>query len=272
MRTLLLGEKGLASRVEGIALYNFTVCYGDAEKARFIRSLHPINKFALAPEHGFSLFVTSMLSIPPVRVSALQAVLMYTVQEVKDPNKPEDWIFQLIITWDSNDPEHEKLNIGEEAALAKLKEIGKGFAEPWKSALLYLPDDQELKFNNVAYWISIPWDNHGGKITLAGDAAHPMPPRELKARPYLQVKMLIRIEDRGQGLNNCVADVSSLLKALKDVANGSAELGSAISAYDAEVVERGSKEVATSRMSAIMLHDFEKFMSAPIFKKGYAKN
>jgi len=37
--------------------------------------------------------------------------------------------------------------------------------------------DTTQAFNDRLYYlVLVPWDNHGGRITLAGDAAHPMPP------------------------------------------------------------------------------------------------
>ena len=45
----------------------------------------------------------------------------------------------------------------------------------------------------------------------------------------------------------------------------------AISAYDEELVKRGSEEVQVSLKSAILIHDWEKFMESPVMKKGYVK-
>jgi hypothetical protein len=42
-----------------------------------------------------------------------------------------------------------------------------------------MPDDTKITYNNIAYWVPVPWYNHEGRATLAGDAAHPMPPRML---------------------------------------------------------------------------------------------
>lgn len=56
-------------------------------------------------------------------------------------------------------------------------------AEPFRSANLWIPDDTPVKFDDIAYWVTIPWDNHGGRITLAGDAAHPQAPRKQSSLP-----------------------------------------------------------------------------------------
>ena len=77
--------------------------------------------------------------------------------------------------------------------------------------------------------------------------------------------------DRGQGLNHCIADVANFVQAIIDVNEGRATAAEAISAYDAELVKRGSDEVKTSRDNALLVHDFEKFMDSPVLKQGYTR-
>jgi len=93
---------------------------------------------------------------------------------VPDPEKPETWVFQLMPTW-LNDG---KMHSGGAAGLAELKEIAQDLVEPWKSSILCIPDTTEISPNSVSYWITTAWDNRDGMITLAGDAAHPLPPRK----------------------------------------------------------------------------------------------
>lgn len=62
--------------------------------------------------------------------------------------------------------------------LRQLQEMAEMFSEPWKSAFAWLKDDQKVWYAPLTQWDpSLPehaWDNHGGRVTLAGDAAHPM--------------------------------------------------------------------------------------------------
>jgi 2-polyprenyl-6-methoxyphenol hydroxylase-like FAD-dependent oxidoreductase len=58
VRELILGEKGKPSSV-GFASYGVVVCYGDAERAKTIRAVHPINHVALHPEEGMCLWTSS---------------------------------------------------------------------------------------------------------------------------------------------------------------------------------------------------------------------
>lgn len=58
--------------------------------------------------------------------------------------------------------------------LTALKKKAATFADPFKSAFLWIPDDTKLFANYLSYWTPIPWDNKDGRVILAGDAAHPM--------------------------------------------------------------------------------------------------
>ena len=76
-------------------------------------------------------------------------------------------------TWKADGKEHH----GGAQGLAELKEMAESLVDPWKSSLLWIPDGTDVAPNKVAYWITSPWDNVKGTVTLAGDAAHPLPPR-----------------------------------------------------------------------------------------------
>jgi hypothetical protein len=58
--------------------------------------------------------------------------------------------------------------------LKALKKKAETFGEPFKSAFLWIPDDTQLFANYLSYWMPVPWDNRNGRITMTGDAAHPM--------------------------------------------------------------------------------------------------
>lgn len=145
------------------------------------------------------------------------------------------------------------VHVGGAPGLAEVKELATDLAEPWRSSLLWIPDDTDVTCNTVAYWPTTPWDSKHGTITLAGDSAHPVPPH------------------RGQGLNHGIADAANFVKALVAIKEGTQTKDAAIEEYNAELVKRGADEVSTSVKNALLVHDFEKFMDSPVLKQGYTK-
>ena len=89
--------------------------------------------------------------------------------------------------------------------MERVKELAESYAEPWRSALSHIADDAVLPVDCGQYWMPVPWDNRAGRVTLTGDAFHPMLPH------------------RGQGLNNAVQDAAQLVETFKKAKNG--ELG-----------------------------------------------
>ncbi|KAI9701416.1 MAG: hypothetical protein M1820_006507 [Bogoriella megaspora] len=234
--TLLVGTDGAQSRVRthifgeerGRALtvpysaVNLHVNYHDAEKAEFVRQLHPIMAMGIHPE-GYWLWIS--------------------IQDVVDPNDPLTWNFQLQATWRQKEGE-------DVSSLANLKRRAETFGEPFRSAFLSLPEDATVLPNRMSYWMPIPWDTHGGRIVLAGDAAHPM------------------TFQRGQGMNHGIADASNLTKLVKAAAAGEIGWKEGIEAYQDEMIDRAGDEVATSKMNTEMLHDWERCKSSPLLVRG----
>jgi hypothetical protein len=57
-----------------------------------------------------------------------------------------------------------------------MKDITETFSEPFKSIVQGLPEDTPAFVRSLYYWRPVQWPNFDGKITIAGDAAHPMLP------------------------------------------------------------------------------------------------
>lgn len=109
----------------------------------------------------------------------------------------------------------------------------------------------------MAYWIAEPWDTRHGRITLAGDSAHPMP-------PY-----------RGQGGNHAILDSFNFVVAVKKIANattGRAELqANLMKEYSDEVARRGAEETALSKKNGMMLMAYDDFKESPYAKQGLTR-
>lgn len=58
--------------------------------------------------------------------------------------------------------------------LAGMKRRASNFAEPFRTAILSVPYDTLVTEIKLGDWPCLEWDNSGGRVTLAGDAAHAM--------------------------------------------------------------------------------------------------
>ena len=176
-----------------------------------------------------------------------------SIQDVQDPGKPEEWLFQNIISWVGQPRSKDFAN--REEILEFWREKATMFAEPWRSVGTALPDDLPIGIDRTTVWRpTIDWSQSlGGRVTLAGDAAHAMPAH------------------RGQGLNNALQDAAVLVRELLAVKNGQEELGDALRAYERDMKQRALQEIPISVMQAQMVHSFDTLMEAPFFKHGMNK-
>jgi 2-polyprenyl-6-methoxyphenol hydroxylase-like FAD-dependent oxidoreductase len=165
--TILIGADGTRSHARTIAIgsaeraaptpfsiwhMNLTVCYGDANRARFVRSEFPTSFLALS-QRSFHAF-QSISSMPD------------------GPEHPETWIFHLAMAW-NGEARHE---LSHAERLALIKEKAKHLAEPVRSSFTWIPGDTQVHKADISYWVTQQWNNRDGRLTLIGDAAHPMPP------------------------------------------------------------------------------------------------
>lgn len=156
-KTLLGPEKALSTRLPYSA--TFVQAKFTREQALHLRSFHPLYIAAPNPAGTFAFF---------------------GLQDAPEVDKPEDWTFFFYISWNSTleQQDEERKAFGNKERLAQVKERSKVYCDPWKSALEWVPEDQPCWYFDLAVWDpSLPehnWDNKNGRVTLAGDAAHPM--------------------------------------------------------------------------------------------------
>lgn len=92
-----------------------------------------------------------------------------------DPNKPETWKYQNLLSW-KGAPSVEDLRDPKDR-IKHVKAGAAAYADPWRTAGTAISDDTILPIDQGLYWMPAEWDNRKGTITLAGDAAHSMLPR-----------------------------------------------------------------------------------------------
>jgi 2-polyprenyl-6-methoxyphenol hydroxylase-like FAD-dependent oxidoreductase len=234
-RQLLLGpELGAIDKLPYAA--TFVQRKFSREQALHLRSFHPLFLASAHPSNNFAFF---------------------GMQDAPGPDDPSSWTFFFYISWKSSLEQQEQTRDWTDAQrLAQQKEFAKNFCDPWKSAYGWTPDDAPVWYMGLTAWDPAAdghrWNNHGGRITLIGDACHPM------------------TYQRGQGLNHSVTDAGKLRDALVKISKG-ARKEEAITAFEDEMIERGGTEVRDGKANTMMLHNWEKVRESPLFTKGMNK-
>ncbi|KAH8677748.1 hypothetical protein BX600DRAFT_450625 [Xylariales sp. PMI_506] len=267
VREYVVGVEAAKPQDLDLTTINFSATDFTREQAIKNREYHHICKLSIQPD---------------VSATALLAAL-----EVESPN-PEDWKFQNYTSW-WGPPLAQDLE-DHQVRLEFYKDRMGMFCEPFRSAALLgagldAPknfDDEPLNQDGKPrgtssstetfilpiypgqQWSPLTpasWDNHGGRVTLAGDAAHSMLPH------------------RGQGINHAFADADYLVAAIASAVNPSADgvaatrsLENVIGAYEEEMRQRGGKEVALSYEQAIKSRDVESWLrDSPLATVGVTK-
>lgn len=201
---------------------------------------------------------------------------MISVADAPDPEKPETWLFQIIVFLKYRDAKAQELGQGNGngyddfqniASLAKgdhaartkwLKHtFSQEWCEPFRSTLAQIKDDSVIPDDPMSYWATpTPWPNHNGRVTLSGDSAHPMTP------------------SRGQGLNNAIKDAAEyvqVMQSVRDVWEGGERQKNQkelVDAYDRDVLERGAVEIPLSLKQTLVITDFGQLLEGPLAKMG----
>lgn len=235
-RKLLLGpEVGSINRLPYAA--TFVQCKFTKDQALYLRKFHPLFLASAHPANKFAFF---------------------GMHDAADPNDPSSWTFFFYISWHSSLEEQDATASWTAAQrLAQQKEFAKDFCDPWKSAYEWTPDDNPVWYLGLTDWDpgreACRWDNHGGLITMAGDAAHPM------------------TYQRGQGLNHSVTDAKVLCDTIVKIEEGG-DRKELMAAYEHEMIERAGKEVRDGTQNTTLLHDWKRVKESPFFNRGVSKS
>lgn len=158
VRRLLLGPEIAASTRLPYAATFIQTKY-TREQALFLRSFHPLYIAAPHPDGLFAFF---------------------GLQDAPEVDEPEDWTFFFYVSWHSSieQQDTEAKTFKNSDRLQQLKDLASKFADPWKSAAEWMPEGQAAWYFGFTVWdpslLDHQWENANGRVTLAGDAAHPM--------------------------------------------------------------------------------------------------
>lgn len=138
-------------------------------------------------------------------------------------------------------------------ALAWVKATSGDLIEPFRGTIMGTREEEGCFVDEMRTWTPVEWDTRGGRVTLAGDAAHPM------------------LVYRGQGYQHAVLDAQRFVEALVSVREGKVGREEAIKAYTDDVVDRGAKAVTQSLKEAEMSMDLESIKNSIMAKQGHGK-
>ncbi|EOD51719.1 putative fad binding domain-containing protein [Neofusicoccum parvum UCRNP2] len=228
----------------------------------------------LGPEKGRVLHSPFVLSMVLTKLPAEQALayrekhhricatfhpngtfLWIGVHDAYDKPDPADAEFVIMCSWkhsgalpiDKDSPR---------AIIRDMKRRGEAWAEPFRGIVQAIDEDRKAWTGYLPYWPTRGWEGHEarGRVTLAGDAAHPMTPH------------------RGQGLNNAILDCDQLVKQIDAMPERSPEaLARAVERYEEEMWKRGHEAVMSSLENSMAVHDWETLTQSPLFKAGVQK-
>ncbi|PNP40777.1 hypothetical protein TGAMA5MH_07217 [Trichoderma gamsii] len=187
-----------------------------------LRQIDPLLFQGCHPETGVFIYV-SVLETPEVNDSAGTADEHYRVQ--------------IMTSWLAKDHD-ENIPESNSERIAMIKRLATGFHPDLYSIVQAIPETSPTLHLVLQDWPCRDWDNHDGRVTLAGDAAHAM------------------VMYRGEAGNHGILDAWHLLRQIKAVYSGEKTRAEAIDAYEKEMKDRAMPAVLLSRQACLDAHDF----------------
>ncbi len=164
-----------------------------------------------------------------------------------------------------------------------MKRLAGPWTEPFKSVVQNIPADAEVKVIRLEDWVPEHVSQGRGRITMIGDAAHPMTMCTsdvllicfcVHRSPMLKKQNLPESHAvRGEGANHAILDVSNLVRHLQPLASKIASQSEATAPDNEQLSrsiqgaitefeeERGSRcriAVQTSRQACLDAHEHER--------------
>lgn len=139
----------------------------------------PISSCATLSTLGRDLALT-IQKLHPIFCYIVDSHNQFTWVSLHDCTSPDpaEWIFLLMVTWRTEAGEdtaalhkHENNDLRLEELYARAEHL----AYPFRDMLRAVPRGTKVWYSSpMKYWATKPWDSRGGRVTLAGDAAHSM--------------------------------------------------------------------------------------------------
>ncbi|CCC13402.1 unnamed protein product [Sordaria macrospora k-hell] len=143
------------------------------------------------------------------------------------------------------------------AAVRYLKQSWQGLSPDFQVLLDSTPEDEthtKAFIDEMGTWIAQPFDNRNGRVTLAGDAGHPM--------------LILR----GQGFQHAVTDVHNYVQALLAIRDSGADRKEVFENYDRDMIERGSKAALQALEEAELAMDATSVEKMLMVRKGHGRS
>jgi 2-polyprenyl-6-methoxyphenol hydroxylase-like FAD-dependent oxidoreductase len=110
---------------------------------------------------------------PPTGVFFWFSVLETPAMNGTANTKSERYRAQICMSWPERGPE-DKVATSDEGRLVNMKQRAQGFVPFLQKAVDRIPRGTPVTEIKLADWECLDWNNYGGRVTLAGDAAHAM--------------------------------------------------------------------------------------------------
>lgn len=255
------GGKALAMFEDGSEAVGDLIVGADGAHSKVRDSLLGPEKAAL---HSLPLVGSSIITTLPAALATkfrdtidpiialsyhpLGMLAFVSLHAVEDHCRPETWLWMLHLGWRSDTSE----------ALPQVEDMNREWQrrsltlfEPLRSMFLSVPSDLKYPCDRLAQWPTVAWDNREGKVTLTGDAAHPM------------------TYHRGQGLNNAATDAANLGNAIREHVESRVPIEEALAKYEAEIVKRGNQAVIDNGNNSLQIHEWDRMREAQVYKSGF---
>ncbi|KAG6070910.1 hypothetical protein E4U16_006508 [Claviceps sp. LM84 group G4] len=209
IRQLLMGSKIPRLCPSGYLLAMGITKYSDASKTEAILKAGPVASIMMG----------------------MKVVGTVGVMSVDDPQDLSTWTTFWTTFW-TKVCRGVWVNLGGRNALEYIKDCTPPLRDVFQSAIDWTPAGSRVHINEMYYWMPQRWNNFGGRVTLAGDAAHLM------------------LHYGGQGWQHAVMDAENYVATIFRVENGMELPATALQKYDAEVLQRGRVAVQESLQEA----------------------